>query len=529
MRFEEIHPNNAVGWRLAHSVKVGEKRIGKGTKLSEAIALQISDAGINSIHAYVLEEGDINEDDAARAVATHCCGTNVDLGLATKGRCNLHAAHAGLVQVEDGINVLNLQDEAITIATFPAFAPVKQGQLIATAKIIPYAAKQEQLDAALAAPAKISIAPFRNFSAALLSSGSALPDKTRKLTEARLAGVLGNITTYKQCAHKLDDVAQQIKVLASGPHDLILLLGLAAISDRRDVLPAALKAAGGEIIQLGMPVDPGNLLMIGQIENKMVLGLPGCARSPALNGLDWVLERFSAGLPIDASTIRNMGIGGLLKEAPQRGEPRAPRQDSEVDASTIVLAAGKSSRARGANKLLSKLNGKPVVMTTVSGVLAANKSITVVVTGHDHKAVNDALSGYDVKLVHNAAYGDGMAGSLKLGLTQLPDHANFTFICLADMPFIRSETYGALKACAQRIGEARIFVPTYNGKRGHPILWHRDMFAALCGISGDTGGKHVIHENEHLVCEVPVDDPGILIDLDTPEALAQFGISPIKD
>lgn len=525
MRFEEVDPQQAVGWRLAHSVRVGEKRINKGTELSHSLALQLLAAGVNNVYAYTLEDDDIHEDDAARAVATHCCGTNVNVGIATRGRCNLHAAHAGLVLVENGVNALNMQDEAITIATLPAFAQVKKGQLVATAKIIPYAAKQEQLQAALTESAKISVAPFRSFSAALLSTGGILPDKTRKLTESRLAGVSGNITAYRQCDHGLDDVTRQIRALAKDTHDLILLLGLAAISDRRDVLPAALTAAGGQIIQLGMPVDPGNLLMIGQINDKIVLGLPGCARSPALNGLDWVLERFSAGLTIDAETIRSMGVGGLLKEAPQRGEPRAPRPSSEVTASTIVLAAGKSSRARGANKLLSKLNGKPVVMATVSGALTADKSDMIVVTGHDHKSVNDALSGYDVSLVHNTAYADGMAGSLKLGLANVPDHANFTFICLADMPFVRPETYEALKASAQRISEARIFIPTYNGKRGHPTLWHRDMFTAFDSISGDIGGKHIIRENEHLVCEVAVDDPGILIDLDTPEALKQFGIN----
>ncbi len=529
MRFEEVNPMDAIGWRLAHSVHVGDQRIPKGTKLTPGIASQMMAAEIASLHAYVLEDGDVGEDEAARAVASHCCGPHVEVGLATKGRCNLHAASTGLLQIADGIDLLNAQDEAITIATLPAYSSVKKGQLLATAKIIPYAVKPEQLVAALSANAELSVAPFAAFTAALLTTGGALPDKTRQLTEARLANVLGSITEYKQCAHTLEDVTKHIKDLVAGPQKLILLLGLAAISDRRDVLPAALKAAGGEVIQLGMPVDPGNLLMIGKIGDKTVLGLPGCARSPALNGLDWVLERFSAGLPIDAQKIRKMGIGGLLKEAPQRGEPRAPRSEANLKASTIVLAAGRSSRAGGANKLLSKLNGKPVVTTTVSMVLAANKDDVIVVTGHDNLAVNDALSGYSVKHVHNDTYTDGMAGSLKLGLSQLADDAAFTFICLADMPFVRVKTYSALKASAKRISEARIFIPTYNGKRGHPVLWHRDMFPALGNVSGDTGGKHIIHENEHLVCEVPVDDPGILIDLDTPEALAQFGISPLKD
>ncbi|WP_204333402.1 hypothetical protein, partial [Proteus mirabilis] len=85
--------------------------------------------------------------------------------------------------------------------------------------------------------------------------------------------------------------------------DLVLVFGASAIADRRDVIPAALEQAGGEIEHLGMPVDPGNLLMVGRLGEVPVLGAPGCARSPKENGFDWVLTRLLAGLPVTKADI----------------------------------------------------------------------------------------------------------------------------------------------------------------------------------------------------------------------------------
>ena len=101
-----------------------------------------------------------------------------------------------------------------------------------------------------------------------------------------------------------------------------MVFGASAITDRRDVIPTAVEMAGGKIEQLGMPVDPGNLLLIASLDGKPVLGAPGCARSPKENGFDWVLQRLLAGVPVTSADIRRMGVGGLLMEIVSRGQPR---------------------------------------------------------------------------------------------------------------------------------------------------------------------------------------------------------------
>jgi molybdenum cofactor cytidylyltransferase len=104
---------------------------------------------------------------------------------------------------------------------------------------------------------------------------------------------------------------------------MMIVFGASAITDRRDVIPAALTEAGGAIEQFGMPVDPGNLLLIGKLGGKPFLGAPGCARSPKENGFDWVLQRMLADLPVTAKDIRRMGAGGLLMEIVSRPQPRS--------------------------------------------------------------------------------------------------------------------------------------------------------------------------------------------------------------
>ena len=83
-----------------------------------------------------------------------------------------------------------------------------------------------------------------------------------------------------------------------------------------------MRRAGGHVARFGMPVDPGNLLFHGALATRPVIGLPGCARSPSLNGADWVLERYACGLQVTDADIAAMGVGGLLKEIAQRGHPR---------------------------------------------------------------------------------------------------------------------------------------------------------------------------------------------------------------
>ena len=198
----------------------------------------------------------------------------------------------------------------------------------------------------------------------------------------------------------------------------MLILGASATSDAADTCPAALVAAGGRLIRFGMPVDPGNLLFLGEHAGRPVVGLPGCARSPALNGADWVLERLAAGLAVTGADIAAMGVGGLLKEIAARPQPRAGRRRAAGPprVAALVLAAGAARRMRGRDKLLETVGGRPMLRVVAEAALASRAGPVVVVLPPDAPARAAALDGLAVEIVEAPDWAEGMAASLRAGL-----------------------------------------------------------------------------------------------------------------
>jgi molybdenum cofactor cytidylyltransferase len=333
-------------------------------------------------------------------------------------------------------------------------------------------------------------------------------------------GTLGDVTV---CDHKVEAVREAIAALKAKGHDPILVFGASAIVDRGDIIPAAVVAAGGEVLHLGMPVDPGNLLMLGALGDVPVIGVPSCARSPKLNGFDWVLARLMAGIAVTASDIMDMGTGGLLKEIATRPSPRESRPAGHraPHIAGLVLAAGQSLRM-GQNKLLADIDGKPMVRRVVEAVIGARISPVIVVSGHEAAALAAALADLRVTIVHNPQYAEGLSTSLIAGLKALPEDADGVLVALGDMPLVTSRHINRLVAAFNPDEHRSICVPVANGRRGNPVLWGRQHFAAMRKLSGDKGAREVLERNTEEIVEVAIESQAVLADADTPEALASL-------
>ncbi len=333
MIFATVPLAAAEGAVLAHSLRAGEAgMLKKGTVLTADHLAVLAGAGVPEVTVARPDAHDVSENDAAEALARAACGGGLAAAAPTTGRCNLYAEAAGILRVDAGaIDAANAVDEAMTIATPPDFARLEEGQLAATAKIIPYAAPRAALDRATAALAgALVLHPFMPLSTALIVTRSdtlkpSALDKGIRAVADRLVSLGSVAPEATVLPHEGAALADGIGAAMQTRPDLLLILAATATSDRRDTAPAAVVAAGGTIARFGMPVDPGNLLVLARIGETPVIVLPGCARSPALNGADWVLERMAARLPVTASGIAAMGVGGLLKEMPGRPHPREPR------------------------------------------------------------------------------------------------------------------------------------------------------------------------------------------------------------
>ncbi len=334
MKFGPAPLNESIGAIVAHALRIDGLVLKKGDVIDAAHVRALEAAGVREIVVAQMEEGDVSEDEAAALLAKAAAGEGVRVDRAFTGRANLFAQEAGVLVVDAAnLDRVNDLDETLTIATLPPWRMVEAGEMVGTVKVIPFAVPRETLNAAMNASniPPVRVAAFKSMRVGVLSTllpglKDSVVAKTLRVMDERLAPMGGAIVAEVRMPHEAPALAEAIKALAP-QCDLIVVFGASAITDRRDVIPAALVEAGGEIVHLGMPVDPGNLLLVGKIDGKPLLGAPGCARSPKENGFDWVLQRLCAGLDVSASDIKRMGAGGLLMEIVDRGQLRAPDAD----------------------------------------------------------------------------------------------------------------------------------------------------------------------------------------------------------
>ncbi|SHH24867.1 molybdopterin-binding protein [Marivita hallyeonensis] len=330
MKFGPVPLDDAEGAILAHSVALTKGRLRKGITLDTEAVGKLRSAGVTEVTVARMEPCDMHEDAAAEMLA-HALVPDPDsaslrLAPASTGRVNIYATTNGVIEIDaDKINAVNAVHPMVTVATVPEWQRMSSRGMVATVKIIAYAAPGDAVEAARAAGRDaLRLRPVTRTRAMLIQTAVGGSDDGSKGQRAmatrfdRLGVTLGPKTVVP---HRIDALSDALQA-ARGEYDLLCILTGSATSDLHDVAPEAVRAAGGEVVHYGMPVDPGNLLFWGHLGSIPVLGLPGCARSPALNGADWVLERMLCDVPVTPADIMGMGVGGLLKEPPSRPKPR---------------------------------------------------------------------------------------------------------------------------------------------------------------------------------------------------------------
>ena len=540
MKFGPVPLSEAEGTMLAHGQTLGGQRLRKGHILDADDIARLAAAGVDDVTVAVFEAGDIDENTAASRLAKAATGSGIRAGIAGTGRVNLFARHAGLAMLDPGaIDRINRVDEGITISTLHPFDRVDEEQIVATIKIIPFAVPEQalvQAEAAAQAGAEdglISVRPYRQRSVGLIQTDlPGLPEKVLRKTEGvvrnRIEALGSTLSAPVTVQHDAVSIGAALHGLVGSNAELILIVGASATTDRRDVIPAAITEAGGTIRHFGMPVDPGNLTVLAQINDVPILALPGSARSPRLGGNDLILERLVADIPVDGSDIMGLGVGGLLKEIPSRPLPRthaAPRARRQESASpqyaAVILAAGQSRRMGTVNKLLIEVDGKPMMRHAVDAAREAGADPIIVVTGHQPEAVAAAV-GNQATCIHNPAFEDGLSTSLRAGVSAIPEACNGALIALGDMPKVDATHLRQLVAAHDPDEGHLICVPTRNGKRGNPVFWDRRFFEDMTALGGDVGAKHLIGDYADVVVEVPMSDDAVLMDIDSPAALARL-------
>lgn len=536
MEFGMVGLSQAEGLYLAHTLQTNGHPIKKGTVLAQSHLHELAQAGIHEVYAGILPESEVDENEAAQFLSPFLANGFRPSRAAT-GRVNFYAQTAGLFAVDktivDGFNAI---DPALTLATIRPDTAVLDDEMVATLKIIPMSVEKRVLYRAaeyLENRTLYRLAPFIAHEVSLfetvLSDGKAtLQEKTVDVLKQRLFASASQLKEVHTVSHDPDELAQALQrsagAVTNSPR-LMIIYGASAVIDDNDVIPSAIRKAGGIVIRVGMPVEPGNLLVIGEIGDIWVIGAPGCSRSIAFNGLDIVLHRLLAGQNISTSMVAQMGVGGLLNTQKARLRVQKETPPENIRVAAIILAAGGSTRIGNParHKLLAKLNGETLIHRVTSSALQSQCAQVTLVTGYRHADIAAAVADLPIGNVINPAYQNGMAGSIVVGVdaTDL-SKASGILIMLGDMPAITSVMINRLiDVFVEHRGQA-IIRAVYAGKRGNPVILPKVMRDDLMQLRGDVGARALIEKADLPVIDVDIGEAAH-IDVDTADAVAKIG------
>lgn len=329
MYIARVSLDQAAGHLLLHNVvdTEGRRLVRKGVQLTSEHIARLRQVGLEEVEVAVLEPGDVQEDEAARRLASALQTPELFLTWGVGGRANLHSEVLGVLYVDVGrLQALN-QLPGITLATLPQHSVVRperrHGQ-VATLKVIPYAVPEpvlvEATHIAAGRPGILEVRPLRTYTVALLITGhpAALPRLRAQFEPAvrqRLQELGSRLATVTTVEHAEKALRERAAHLLAG-HDMLVVTGQTSVMDLNDLTLRVLRAAGAEVVVHGAPVDPGNLLALAYLGPKPILCAPGCARSLARNVVDLVLPRLLVGERLTREDVACLGLGGLLHEEP---------------------------------------------------------------------------------------------------------------------------------------------------------------------------------------------------------------------
>lgn len=338
MRFGAVPISESVGAILAHSLvdANGHKVFSKGRVIHPDDLTAMRECGLTEVVVARLDAGDLDENTAARRVGEAIAGEHLKITAPGVGRANVIAAEHGVLRVNvPALERINNLDPGIAIATLHQHTRVSPGELVTLVKIIPFGMSEARvIDAeriAREAAPVIGVRPLVKRSVGLIvSGGESSREKLIKSFETpirnRVEKIYSFLDNVTYTAHNVPALAAAIRSQIDAGREVVLLASISAIIDAQDVAPTALAMAGGTVTHFGVPVDPGNLLMLGYVGDVPVVGMPGCVKSPKTNVIDLLLPRLFAGERLTRADLVALGHGGLMEDVDDADRPM-PREE----------------------------------------------------------------------------------------------------------------------------------------------------------------------------------------------------------
>nr|ADI18957.1 molybdopterin biosynthesis enzyme [uncultured Rhodobacterales bacterium HF0010_10C01] len=536
MKILGLDPQESLGSVIAQTYNLPGKTISKGTFVTSEIVGYLKEGEVQNILCAVPDDGDIHEDEAANIISNAIDRSHIYIDTASTGRVNFKSRSLCLVRYKrDLIKKVNMVDESIAFSIVEHNQLLAKNDLIATLKIIPFFTQKKYVDQVLSILDKNELFKTHNLNkkeVSLIQTSFEWQKKsmfkaTSNVTRNRLEALDCSLNEEKLISHDYNLLRSEIRSSIESGIDILLISGASAIIDRSDYIPKAILSEGGEITQYGLAVDPGNLLLVGKIAETIIIGMPGCARSPKLNGFDWVLQLLMADIPVDKEELAEMGAGGLLMEIASRPLPRALSKSvnkREKKIMGVILAAGNSTRMGKDNKLLKNIDGAPLIRKIALEITKSDLDGCSIVLGYQSDKVADVIKDLNINLILNPLWKEGQASSLKAALNSLTSSYSDLLIMLGDLPGIKSGHINRIikEHLSSENRRSKITIPSFKGEKGNPVIWGRSFFHDLSNLEGDVGGRVLFGQHPAAINLIEMDDPAVVTDTDTPEDFKSF-------
>ena len=536
MKIELLDPNKSGGSILAQTYNLSVKTLSKGTHVSEDVVALLNKENVKSILCAVPHKDDIHEDSAAETISKAIDESQLYAEEASTGRVNFRTPALSIVRYNrELIKKINLIDESIAFSIVEHNQLLAKNDLIATLKIIPFFISKIYVERVVSLISKYEIFKIYRLGEKKVELIQTYYDWQKKSIFKATSNVTGSRLNALGCSlqketlipHDHKSLCSEIKSSIDSGAQVLLISGASAITDRSDHIPKAILSVGGEIIQYGLAVDPGNLLLIGKIGSTTIIGMPGCARSPKLNGFDWVLQLLMANIPISKEELADMGAGGLLMEIASRPLPRALAKSAkkrEKKIMGIILAAGNSTRMGKDNKLLRNVGGASLVRNTAIEMLSSDLDCCSIVLGYQSDKVAAVIKDLSINLILNPLWEEGQASSLKAALNSLDTSYSDLLVMLGDLPGVTSKHINKIieEHLLTNNRKSKITIPSFNGRKGNPVIWGRSFFPDLSNLQGDVGGRALFSQHPAAINLLDMEDPAVVTDTDTPEDFENF-------
>ncbi len=535
MRTGEFDINRADGKILLNDIRLDTGVLTRGHKLTKEDILYLKMAGVKKITAAETGVADLSAENALSNLAPRICGQNIVYTAPQRNLCKIAAERDGIfICQENRIAKFNRMSERVALNTVSPYQNVRKGDIVAVLSVFPPAVEEdllEEIDFKLSGNQPLlNVEEARTEQAAVIytkfyddaAETAHFSAIVRKMVKSYTPLGL-QFTAEYSCPHTVDGIAETVAHVA-GRHRIVMIVPGLPSSHPDDTAAAALKTIVDSIVCDHIPQTDAPDLMIAVKRNSKIIHMPYnydkvsspltdkfvriAAKKEKINQTDFVC---GPNVVLDQTVLSETEKASLI--VPDHGK----KNSKDPSIAAVILAAGIGMRARR-NKLLVRVDGKPLFMKAVEAAVKSKASPIFVITGYDAESLEEHLENLDINILRNHDYASGVKTSIRLGLKSVPSSCDGALLIPADMPNVTSEHINRMIAAFGKEKERQLIVPACEGRKHNPVLWSRELYSLADLAPEDSHLRQVFLEHSDYINLVET-KPEICFDVNFPSDL----------